>query len=126
MTEKLILTKPSQDGEDKTNAITSLFNTSPSVNGKSDRVTTKEIEYWKSAQDEGVKLGFYHVRNIYKVRNKSLIRFTYFFLYCKEHFKLSEMEMEDMERVAMELFHCNRRTSYDYAKCLMEIIVWLL
>ena len=56
MNENLIVTKQSQDGEDKTNAIISLSNTSPSVNGKYDKVTAKEIEYWKSAQGEGVRL----------------------------------------------------------------------
>ena len=113
MVKKTITDAPILDGENFTSIKVPSPNSSPSNTHEQNGAPPKEIEYCQ-------------IMDLRKIKNKSLKKFTYFILYCNKYFNLNKLEPEDMERVAIELFHCSPRTASEYANCLLEITSWVL
>ncbi len=122
MTEKRVSIKKSQSKGANFKTDSLFLATFSPLNEKEERILIEDSEFREIAETEGAKIGKYHVENIYNVREKSLRQFTYLFLYCRDHCNIRIIEEDDLERIAIELFGCNREEAHDYAKCLKEIV----
>ena len=94
----------------------------------------QEALYWRMAQEQGLlkpfeeageKLKPVHAVEIFKIRNRSIRRFYYFWLYCSKIVNLKKASLNELTKIAMRVLNCSQRCAYDYAQCVFSIATWL-